>query len=66
MQYHYFERSSTSKICSPNIERNYKLRCFSLIRILYIPKSLNYFSHLVSVICGEFRKNTARQQATDK
>lgn len=50
------------KICSPNIERNYKLRCFFFNPHSVYTGNLNYFSHLVSVICGEFRKNTARSK----
>lgn len=50
------------KIYSPGIERNYKLRRFTFIPDSIYVGNLNYFSHLVSVICGEFRKQKARSK----
>lgn len=46
------------KICAPETNKNYKIRQYSFDPSSIKTGGLNYFSHLVSVICGQFRKNT--------
>lgn len=46
------------KICAPETNKNYKIRQYSFDPSSIKAGGLDYFSHLVSVICGQFRKNT--------